>query len=190
MYASCLGMGFGSRLSKWHPSFCIWYQNGVRGPRQKFRLLLPLLSSDPTPATPACFQALTLHSRTSQISSLFNLVFDLPLPLAPTWISAEGDGQGQLNQGWQVGWEKGDEVQGRRRWEGPEEPLQNTQRRAGSWGEDPQNLSRGDDVNQNMWLQNDTAAAVYVIEPVSFDIFLKAMAFLLKQSCQRTDPDS
>ena len=58
----------------------------------------------PIPAIPAYFQTPAPHNRTCQISSLFNPVLDLALPLAPTWVSAEGAGQGQLNQGWQVAW--------------------------------------------------------------------------------------
>lgn len=47
----CLTPGNGSRLSKWQPSFCIWCPNGVRKARPKFGPPLPLLRSDPIPAT-------------------------------------------------------------------------------------------------------------------------------------------
>ena len=49
--------------------------------------------------TPACIQTPVLQSWTSQTSSLSIPDLDRPLPLALTWVSAEGTDWGKRNQG-------------------------------------------------------------------------------------------
>lgn len=134
MGASVLGMRFGSWMSKWQPSFCIWSPNGARGAEPRFRPSSPLLSPDLTPATRACFQTPVPQSRASHTSSVSIPGLDLALSLALAWVSAEGASWLRpVEPRLELGGEESDEVQGGKELRGPEEPFHNTQGQGRAW---------------------------------------------------------